>query len=351
MNLNLLQIHLSSGLENNKACIKDKCLFLKQGKVYRSSLDKSGLDKERKLVDIPFQVNAIGKTETFWLLANSKERDEKNLKIGEKKVNAEVYAYDGKKYVRLVGKEFFKSDYIGQFLLGGTDEEFIAGFYGFGSKILRFKQEDCVSRSMFSFLGFDKLIDNLNSCYSSQDVSYWFSSRLARVKDIDFLEYDSHYIFYSKTEPFFGITDNNFLMDLTSELKFNDFKKVLAKRKEDKIFLSAHNKNGKEEYFDFKFLGFDKSKTVSWVSSNLVKKEVLGAAITSYTGSKDGGDIKFYFSNNGNDWINADPGKNVYFAGAKGDELGLYWRVDLISDAKDDFASPFLGQVSMSYAK
>lgn len=342
--ITIQDLNIKEEKDNSEFCIKKDCVYLENNKIYAKK--KKQTKEQAKRVELPFYVSAIGKTDSFWLISVMQEKDEKNLEKKEKKVNAEIYMYDGEKYTKLVGKEFFNSDYKGQFLLGGTDNEFIAGYYGLDSKLLRFKQKETCDADRW----FYKVIDNLNECYQAEDVSHWFRSRVGKILDIKFFNYKKHYVFYSTSQPFFGITDNNFLIDLTPELKLDNYQKVKLEYFNDKVLVKTDSKKGKK-YFEFDFLGFDKSQTVSWVSSSLVDKTVKGASITSFTGKEQGGNFEFYFSNNDKDWIKVEPGKNVYFENFEDRKIGFYWRVDLIPSQGDPFASPFLSQVSMSYAK
>ena len=346
----------------SQVCIKDRCIFLKDGMIYKKNKTCSVPEcaSQEKLID--FEVEAIGKAGSFWLLATIEEKDKKDkvngesregglghLKIGEKKVKAVIYAYDGKNYRKLIGEEFLKSDFGGKFLLGGTDLEFIAGFYGFGSKILKFKRNAECTNNLISFFKYYKIIDHLTACYQAQDISHWFSSRMAGIRGVNFFKNGNIYIFHSNQAPFFAVANNDFLLDLTETLRLDQFQNVIVESQEGKIVLSTSN-NDERKLFEFVFQGFDKSKPVSWVSSNLTKKTIKGAAIVSYVGHKDGGDIKFYFSVNGEDWEEAEPGENVYFS-ERNEEPEFYWRADLVPQEDDPTTSPFLSQVNMSYVK
>ena len=337
----------SEGYDNDEVCIKSRCIFLDKGKIYKKDRDK-GRDY-KNLVELDFEVEAIGRAGSFWFLATFAEKDKKDLKSGEKKITSVIYAYDGKKYKKIIGEEFLKSDFKGRFLLGGTDLEFVAGFYGYNSKILKFKRNAKCTNNIISFFKYYKVIDHLTACYAAKDVSHWFSSRMAGLRGVRFFKNGEVYVFHSDKSPFFAIANNDFLIDLTEKLKLDGFRQVFVKNNKGKIMLSAAN-GAKKELFEFVFKGFDKSKTVSWVSSNLTKKKIKGATIVSYTGYKDGGDIEFYFSVNGKDWQEAEPGKNVYFA-KYGKDPEFYWRADIVPKEDNPATSPFLSKVSMSYVK
>lgn len=313
-----------------------KCLLLSGGKIYLAD-NISGKKQEVPLI---FSVEAIGKTENFWLLANSQTEAHKFA--------AAIYKFDGRDLERLVEQGFYESDYSGKFLLGGKDNDFLAGFYGEGSKVLRFIKE-----------GKGRL--------KAWDVSFWFNTKLAQgiagagIENLLILNTEAGYIFYSQAPPLFLLANSNFLFDLTDELDLKKFQKIIVQRVGTNKFLIIAYENGQRKLYEFKNFGFDKSTRVSFVSLDLIgntnqKGNIVSAAILEYLGSKKGGEWQFYFSVDGGEtWRETELGKTIYFEPVSVQALDFRWRVDFIptfdSDSSDNFHSPFLYQLRLSYGE
>jgi len=303
---------------------KNTCLFLKDGKIYFTKDGKNG-----KEFSLPFQVSAIGKTESFWLLAESWQ-DEKNF-------FAKVYKFDGKNIFKLADEDFLKSDYPGEFILGGSDSDFLVGFYGLGSRVLRFYP----------------LSEN---DYDAFWVSFWFNTKIVKelnIQDIVILKTKTGYIFYSKTVPLFLLVNGNCPVNLTKTLDLDKLQKITIEpiQKENSFLIIAFENNEPLKYFEFENLGFDKSKTLSFVSSNLTPtkqtRKIISATILDYLGKEDGGKFQFYFStDSGENWLEVQSGETKFFD----DGFSLQWRVDFVPDLKDNFLSPFLYQVGLTFA-
>lgn len=278
----------------------------------------------------------------------------------------DFYLFDGSEAKKLVGQEFFKSDYEGEIIMGGTDEDFIAGFYGYGSKFLRFKKDkDCETKlnsSNFEVDGGVAVINHLPFCYTADDISFWFGARLAKIKNIRMMrnpDLDGEIIFYSEDDPFLMVAPSNFPIDLTDELKLKNYTKIKVEDtnnlpssyKEELgggLVISALGKDNQWDYFRLVDQGFGASANATWVSSAISPQAPQSAAILEYFGKDNGGKINFYFSiDDAKTWIPAPLGETIYFSD-RTNAKNLRWKMDLIG-SNDPSQSPFVDLVRMSY--
>ena len=291
-----------------------------------------------------FKIDKAAKVGDFWLLANLEESG------GNYYMN--VYAYNGEKVEKVAGEDFYVSEYpvnSQKIILGGVADDFLAGFYGPESKLIRFikKKKPHIARPV----------------YSAWDVSFWFDSKFARIEEIDFLKTEKGYLFYSKKGGLFLMVEENFPISLARTFRLNKFKDIEVALVSENVFqITAYSaERSSPRFFKFEFSGFNNSERASFYSSNLLdgfpERKVISACIVEYLGFNGGCGWEFYFSANGGEsWVLTPEGKMVDFLASKhisSPSNDLRWRIDLIPGDKGDYndcASPFLHKVRMSYA-
>jgi hypothetical protein len=334
---------IATSTDSNAKCLQNKCLVLKDKKIY--------LDNQEITLDFP--VDAIEKLSSYWLLASSPLLLQGGAGGGQ---SADFYLFDGIKAKKLVGQEFFKSDYSGEIIMGGTDEDFIAGFYGYGSKFLRFKKnKDCEAKLNspdYIVDGGTAVIDHLPFCYLANDISFWFGSRLAKIKNIKMIrnpDLDGEIVFYAEDNPFLMVAPSNFPIDLTDRLKLTNYAKIkIVDINSDLVILVLDKVTGSWSYVRLVDQGFGASASATWVSSPISPQAPQSAAILEYSGAENTGKINFYFSiDDAKTWIPASIGETIYFTD-KANAKNLRWKMD-ITGSDDPSQSPFVDSVRMSY--
>ena len=332
---------------------------------YASQSEISRLEKGAGL-----KIARARKIGDFWLLAALPQPK-------GNKYTLDLYAYDGANLQKLAGGNFYSSDYPispEKIILAGERDDFIAGFYGWESKILRFVKA-----------GGDSV---LSPAYEAFDVSYWLETKLAgRIGELKVLKVrgDSpslgsgaetgagptpgagrgSYLFYSGKEGVFLLVADGLPLDFSSKVFPRKFSRVQIQESKNGFFqIAGFDKNGNgyhlAKLFEFKFLGFDASKKVSFISSNLRSflpssesgAEIKSAEILAYLGSQGKGKIDFYFSTDGGKkWLKALPGERIVFKNSP-KKNDLRWRVDLGGEKSKISlieSSPFLGLVKIIY--
>lgn len=327
----------------HKACSKNGCLLVENNMLYKTQDFHSSYDETNK-INLPFSVSAVGKTDNFWLLAS--ETENQQAEPGSK-MQTQIYLYDGNRFEKLVGPEFYKSNYANEFLMGGNDNEFIAGFYGYGNRLLKFKKTEICDKKKAQIENY-QIIEHLTLCYEAEDISHWFSSRIKEFSPISFVKKDTDYIFYSVSQPKVIAIEQNIPIDITSDLELGvDINMLRIKNYEpgmtDWILWTQDNAQKEKEY-ELKINGFDLNEKLEWTSNTLNKKKfVSSVAITGYKGL---GEIEFALSADGGaTWQKALPGQLVSFQETNNPDFR--WRASLNPDSNNQ--TPFLNQVSLSY--
>ncbi|MCL5114914.1 MAG: hypothetical protein M1604_04050, partial [Patescibacteria group bacterium] len=107
-------------------------------------------------------------------------------------------------------------------------------------------------------------------------------------------------------------------------------------------------------YYQFTDEGFDESQPLEVDSVNLngFPIKISQATISELGLSSGAGDISFYLSNDGVNWVAATPGNKVAFTTPTNQ---IFWRILLNSpgssaQAGDQYSSPFLTKVRVEYS-
>jgi len=377
-------------------CLKNKCLVQKDLNLF---LEQDG---DTRQIDLPSEIKeknlinvSIGMLDNIWLVGAVEKLNNQ--------YQGKVFYFDGTKFSEVSypknEDDLFISKYPGIIGFGGTDNDWLAiygAYEGMAYRILNpsglaNKDEAVKFQDISRFFGIRVLNEGFQPLVlraGSGRNTHWYVFNLNKgnPKLIK--------LFQNKTDEIVGATDLTPLF-MPAEIESSSFavqevnlgflKSLFS---EENILLAAKLKklDGKEELWQFRDWGFDKTKPTQITSLNInnYSAEVRTAKIEKLDLTNQGakmrpvrnliinkflqqkkaeGDfaeyksintnsaelsnvVNFFLSNNAADWIEANLGQEIVFPQKNG--RGLFWRAEFEPD-NDSLTSPFLDTLTLHY--
>lgn len=253
-----------------------------------------------------------------------------------------VYAPDGSEILSETSTPIV-SKYQGQVGIGGTQNDFVVvygAYWGAGARIV-----------------------NINGSWQVQDLSQFFGIRpMNNGFQPEIIKVSSTFYVYSGTDG------NPKLIKLftngTGQIQGAvDFSESLFSHAEKSAAFAVENgapvgaplslvtkivdSSGNASYYQFTDEGFDKSQPLQIVSANLSNYPgtIYSATLTNTGLSSGGGNVSFFFSNDGSNWLPAAQGQAINFPT---DKQPLYWKA-VFTPSGDNFSSPWFDTIGVSY--
>ncbi len=331
----------AAGIEAEKngniaGCLTDnRCLAKKDLRIFLNE-PRGGSTRE---IELPAELRreklislSIGALENKWVLGGVFEKDNG--------YGARVFYFNGTNFAKI--DVSISSPYKGWLGFGGSDNDWLliySGYEGLGYRARTSSEGKTNITDISRFLGIRLMDGGFEPAIIRADV-YWYIFSLTNgfPKLIKLFENNSGEIQ--------GVVDLLQFLALPADagtISFtpdkSDFRRLSGKIKYRDV---------REEFWSLSDLGFDKSKALKIVSTDLdnYSLAVTKAKISSLDLSLGGNQADFFLSNNGREWYKTSFDKEVVFPDSNGREL--YWKAEFYPSS-DPETSVFLDRISLYF--
>lgn len=324
-----------SGPYDDKRCIKDNCLEVKNGKILyndKSLLLPSGI----KAKDI--HAISLGLVESKWLVG---------FTLKKNGYEGQVFYFDGLKFSQIPGLNNIYSEYPGLFGFGGTKDDFLIIYGAYKGKAFRVQGEK---------------ISNLDKFFSYRVMNKGFKPEVIRAQSDNYINWyiysstidNPHFLklWQDKKGEIVGIM--SLLADLG--IKEQTIELKLVESALDHVSLISKAKEGGHEswhlFKDFGFLNEETKMLISlptiYDSTDADNKMYINAIKENSIHMDEQGKefVKMEFSLDGSAWQAVRIGKNFDFIQ---EPTNRYFLKIIFSPTGDKFYSPYISMITFSY--
>lgn len=322
-------------VSRTRRCIAASCLSSDDSEIF---LNGTRLELPGEVKDAKIESISIGALETRWVVGIT------ILRAGQ--YEGWVYSFDGNDFLKVFGEANtpFISKYKGTFGFGGTDDEWLViygGYRGLGYFIREGRPFQDIS-SMLSYRimdgGFDPVV--IPAGEGGATRFYVSSASDGKSRLIKF--------FKNPAGEIAGVVD--FSESIRGQFSRVTFRVTNIVGNVAVLEAAATTPSGETSGWEIIDEGFDEPSVAEVYSVNInnYPAEVRSATIAEVQMDEGNATAKFFVSNDGNTWIEAPVGKEIFFP--KTDGTRLLWKVEFIlSGNRSPLFSPYFDKIRIDY--
>jgi len=257
-----------------------------------------------------------------------------------------VFSFDGERYAKVFGEANtpFVSKYKGTMGFGGTDDDWIALYGGYEGIAYRIRS-GAPFENISNFFGYRMMGEGFRPVVlraESGDAVRWYIFSITEDKP-RLIKLSQN----ERTQKIEGI------LDFAPGIFINTFKKAsfnIISSSEESVVLGGlmTTQGGTQEIWELTDGGYIYPEAAEVVSVNLnnYPAEVRHATIVESDLYVDGNAVEYYLSNNGDDWVRAELGKEITFPNPSGTRL--LWRTRFVPNSQTT-NPPFFDRIRVDY--
>ena len=326
-------------------CLGSRCLRQKDLNLY---FQNQPLNLPADLADKNLINISIGGLDTVWLLGAVVQNDNN--------YDGLVFIFNGTGFMK--ADLSFSSPYKGVIGFGGSDDDWLAVYGAYQGQAVRVRGTDIKNISSFFNIrvmngGFEPaVVRSINeNCELSAEGGFASGGKIENcaawyIFGLPPSQPKLLKLFQNRTADIVGAVD--LTSSIVSEgIRSFSFSSISGESRE--LAAKVFKNSGASEFWRFRDLGFDKSKVLEAVSVNVNSygnSETRKATISEVDLDSNGGQVDFYLSNNGVNWMKTGVGEEVEFS--ESHNHLLFWRV-VFSPSSEPETSVFFDRIRLDY--